>query len=92
MLLGIWKNIEDLEDSINLPELHAILNASREREYRQNKFMAALKGIDLDDKDKVDAKERFEEVQRRVQAKLSGKTEQQLEMDELDLDFEVEVE
>lgn len=31
-----------------MPELTATLSASREKEYQQNKFTAAMQGIDLD--------------------------------------------
>lgn len=90
MLLGIWRNIADLEETLNLDELQAILKASREREHREHKFMAALKGINLDEEDKESVQERFEKVQRRVAAKLSGQSEAQLELDELAFDFEQE--
>lgn len=87
--MGIWKNVTDLEESLSLPELQAILDASREREHRERKFMAALKGVDLDGEEN-NAKEKFDEVQRRAQAKLTGKSEQQLEMDDFGLDIEEE--
>lgn len=32
-----------------MPELTAILNASRETEHRKNKFLAAIQGINLDE-------------------------------------------
>ena len=90
MLLGIWKNVEDLEKHINIDELRVILDAAREREHRNQRFMAAIQGIDID-KDKKDAaKERFEAVEQRVQARLQGKTKEELEYDELGLDVEIE--
>jgi hypothetical protein len=48
-LLGIWKDYYELESSLSLPELTAILNAQREKEYENKKFAAGLKGIDLDE-------------------------------------------
>ena len=92
LLLGIWKNIQDLEESLSLPELEVILAASREKEHREHKFLAALKGIDLDEDANNEAKNKFEEVQRRVQAKLHGGNEKQLEMDIFGLDIETEEE
>lgn len=47
-LLGIWKDYEELESSLSMPELSETLNARREDIYNQRKFMAALKGIDMD--------------------------------------------
>jgi len=89
MLLGIWRNVEELEDSINLDELQAILTAARDREHRRNKFFAAMKGIDLDESE-TDSTNKFDEVQRRVEAKLTGKSEQVLELDVFGLDIEEE--
>jgi len=90
MLLGIWKNIEDLEMHINLNELEVILEAAREREHRNMKFMAAIQGIDIDKDNKEQAAAKFDEVQQRVQARLQGKSVEQLEYDELGLDVEIE--
>lgn len=47
-LIGIWKDFEDLETSLSMPELTAILEAKRENDYSDKKFMAAIQGIDLD--------------------------------------------
>lgn len=47
-LLGIWKDYEELETSLSMPEITATLNAKREADYNEKKFMAAIQGIDLD--------------------------------------------
>ena len=47
-LLGKWKDYEDLETSLSMPELVTTLNAKRDVEYKEKKFMAALQGVDLD--------------------------------------------
>lgn len=71
-----------------MDELQIILEAGREREQRHNKFMAAIQGIDLEgNNEKVN---KFDEVQRRAEAKLTGKSEAVLEYDEFGLDIEVE--
>jgi len=90
-LLGVWKNIEDLEECLNLDELQAILDASRDREHRQNKFAAALKGVNLDEHDNS-AKQRFDEIQMRAQARLSGESKEKIELDIFGLDVEIEEE
>lgn len=82
---GHWKNFEQLEEDLSLEELEAVLKAGREKEYRLMKFQAGLKGIDLDGA--TDHKERFDAVQRRVEAKLSGKSEEELEFAELGIDI-----
>jgi hypothetical protein len=48
-LLGRWKNYDELEECLTFEELTAIINALREKEARENKFMAAIQGIDLDE-------------------------------------------
>lgn len=92
LLLGIWRNVEDLEDALSLPELEVILTAARKKEERNQEFLAAIQGIDLHSNEKNDAKERFDEVQRRVEAKLTGANEKQLEFDVFGLDIEIETE
>lgn len=47
-LLGIWKDYEELEASLSMPEITATLNAKRESDYNEKKFLAAIQGIDLD--------------------------------------------
>ncbi len=47
-LLGIWRDYEELESSLSMPELSETLNAKREESYNERKFLAALKGIDID--------------------------------------------
>jgi hypothetical protein len=47
-LLGIWKDYHELELSLSMPELMATLEVSRELDYAEKKFMAAIQGVDLD--------------------------------------------
>jgi hypothetical protein len=47
-LLGIWKNFEELELSISIEELMQILVITRDLDYEEKKFSAALQGINLD--------------------------------------------
>lgn len=47
-MLGIWKDFQELEDNLSMPELTAILVAYRKREEEIRKFDAAIQGIDLD--------------------------------------------
>ena len=47
-LLGIWKDYEELEKSLSMPELMATLSSRRELEYEEKKFLAAIQGVDLD--------------------------------------------
>jgi hypothetical protein len=47
-LLGPWKNFEELETSICMAELMTIISTSRELDYEEKKFLAAMQGVDLD--------------------------------------------
>lgn len=47
-LLGIWKDYDDLEQSLSMEELVVTLNAKRDADYQDKKFMAAIQGVDLD--------------------------------------------
>jgi len=53
-LLGIWKDYEELEISLSMPELMAILQSKREMDYEEKKFLAAIQGVDLDKNKKKD--------------------------------------
>jgi len=47
-LLGIWKDYEELETSLSMPELMATLESKRDLDYHEKKFLAAIQGVDLD--------------------------------------------
>jgi hypothetical protein len=79
-----------MEIYLSIPELEAILQAAREREYARNKFTAALKGIDLDSETGQSAEELFDEVEARAKAKLSGMSQNQYEFGQLGIGVEEE--
>ena len=63
-LLGIWKDYEELETSLSMPELMITLSISRELNYDEKKFLAAMQGVDLDkNAEKANA---WEEMKARV--------------------------
>lgn len=47
-LLGIWKDYEELECSMSMPEIISTLGSKRELDYEEKKFLAAIQGVDLD--------------------------------------------
>lgn len=59
-----------MEDRLTMPELVAILDAKRENDHVNRKFMAALQGVDLD-KNKV-SNDEWERLKAKVYSK--GKT------------------
>jgi len=48
-LLGHWKNFDELESSLSLEEIQAVLEASRKKNYEDKKFLAAVNGVELDE-------------------------------------------
>lgn len=72
-LLGIWKDYQELETSLSMPELMATLEVSRELDYTEKKFMAAIQGVDLDKESNKDkGQKEWEDMKARVFSK--GKT------------------
>lgn len=53
-LLGNWKSYEELEDELSLDELLATLNAYRDQKREEQKFLAALQGVDLSESTPAD--------------------------------------
>jgi hypothetical protein len=66
-LLGIWKDYQELETSLSMPELMATLEISRELDYTEKKFMAAIQGVDLDKESNKDkGQKEWEDMKARV--------------------------
>ena len=63
-LLGIWKDYEELETSLSMPELVATLESKRDLDYQEKKFLAAMQGVDLDEQS--GKKNAWEEMKARV--------------------------
>ena len=73
---------------LSLPELELVVKSIHQREHRANRFAASLKGIDIDNPKSSgnggeEGTSKFEEIKRRAQAKLQGKTEEEMEADDL---------
>jgi len=64
-MIGIWKNYDEMESSISMPELLAIISSKRDLDYQEKKFLAAIQGVDLDaEKDK--GQDAWEKMKARV--------------------------
>jgi hypothetical protein len=69
-LLGIWKDYQELEKSLSMPELMATLEVGRELDYAEKKFMAAIQGVDLDkESGKGKGQQEWEDMKARVFSK-----------------------
>jgi hypothetical protein len=71
-LLGIWKNYDELESNISMPELLAIIESRRELDYTEKKFFAAMQGVDLDEASGKQDEDPWEAMKARVASKVSG--------------------
>jgi len=65
-LLGIWKNYEELESQMSIPELMASLETRRDLDYQEKKFLAAIQGVDLDKNSGKAPENKWEEMKARV--------------------------
>lgn len=64
-MMGIWKNYEEMEENISMPELVTTISAKRELDYQEKKFLAAIQGVDLDG-DKQKGEDAWEAMKARV--------------------------
>ncbi len=71
-LLGLWKNYEELEENISIPELVAILGSHSKEQYENKKFFAAIQGVDIDKNNSSEGQEAWEKIKAKAFSK--GKT------------------
>jgi hypothetical protein len=71
-LLGIWRDYDELESSLSMPEIMATLKVKRDLDYDSKKFLAAMQGVDLDKQTGKNNNNAWEEMKSRVFSK--GKT------------------
>lgn len=65
-LLGIWKDYEDLETSLSMPELSATLESKRMSDYNDKKFHAAIQGVDIENNNSKPEPDAWERMKTRV--------------------------
>jgi hypothetical protein len=73
-LLGHWKDYNELEETLSMPELLLTLDAQRKVKYRDYKFQAALKGVSLPDagEEQKGSGRSFEEIERDAIIRAQG--------------------
>lgn len=84
--MGLWKNFEDMEDSLTLDELEAILVASRKKEERDRAFAAALQGVDLSE-GSDEGTPSFEDIKQRAAAKASELTTEEFNFSQFSIGY-----
>ena len=72
-ILGIWKNYDELESNISMPELMEIISNKRELDYLEKKFLAAVQGVDIDKGTEEDPQKKWEDMKARVFSKGKAK-------------------
>lgn len=65
-LLGIWKDYNELEESLSLSEIMAIISSKRELDYQEKKFFAAIQGVDLEGDNEERGQKEWENLKARV--------------------------
>jgi hypothetical protein len=65
-LLGIWKSYDELETSISIQELFATISSSRELDYEEKRFLAAIQGVKLDGDPQDEGRKKWEDMKARV--------------------------
>jgi hypothetical protein len=69
-LLGIWKDYQELELNMSMPELVTTIGSIRELDYQEKKFLAAIQGVDLDGETNKDkGQKEWEDMKARVFSK-----------------------
>lgn len=71
-LTGIWKNYDELEESLSMPELLATLEASRDAKWKDYRFHAAMQGVSLPDSPASNEGRTFEEIKRDAMIRAQG--------------------
>lgn len=69
-LLGIFKNYDELEENLSMPELLATLEAHEKEKFKDRQFVAATQGVDLDDPFAEGPS--LDDIKKRVAAKTTG--------------------
>lgn len=79
--------MEEVEESLSLPELAALIKVHAQEEWADRKFTAALKGIELPDPENEQVAT-FDEVKRRADARLAGISEEELDFMDMGIDYD----
>lgn len=64
-LLGNWKNYQELEESISMPELIQTFKSMQKTEEEKRKFLASLQGVNLNEEVQEESPT-FEDIRKRT--------------------------
>lgn len=87
-----WRNFDELEDSLSLPELDVILKQIRDDEKDTKVFQAAMQGIDLAKHYDNPIEEKKRDIERRAAERIAGSVEavERQEFAEFGISFEID--
>lgn len=89
MLLGIYKSYEELEAHLTIDEMTLLLKAKANEEERLHRVLAAVNGIRWDsDGGSESGEEAMERLARNAEAKLTGQTDEQIELAGMGIKFD----
>jgi hypothetical protein len=64
-LLGHWKNYEELEENLSMPEIIQTIKSMQKSENEKRKFLASIQGVDLGNEEQEEGPS-FEDIERRA--------------------------
>ena len=64
--MGHWKNYQDLEENLSMPELIQTLKSMSKTESEKRIFLASLQGVDIRDENEGNDGPTFEDIRRRA--------------------------
>ena len=86
--VGAWKCVDELEEYLTIDEVNRHIAAIRKRSNHERRFLAGLKGINLDDAGESEQDQRREEVRIRAEAKRRGMSEDSFSLSEFGIKVE----
>lgn len=71
-LSGVWKNYEELEETLSLPELLMTLEAMRKVKWKDYRFQASMQGVSLPQDPTANEGRTFDEIKRDAMIRAQG--------------------
>lgn len=76
-----------MEECLTLQELNVLVEQARKREERQNKFLAAIQGIDLGEDEEESDLPTVDDIKRKAEAIRLGISEEEVKREEEKKEF-----
>lgn len=86
--MGNWLNFDEMEEKLTLEELYALQDALYRKEYRRNKMLAAVQGVDIDEGSEDTST--FDEIKARAEEELSGRSSEHVALEDIGIMIEAD--